>query len=230
MTFSRIFGLSPKGWVFISFGLMACLLILWNQAGRAGNSYLGIVGETYPIVEKDALLQIEEQAGRIDWSRVFNKEEMMRQAKNFKPKKIGTDGKWVSALPTLPAAEKPKRFSVDLTHTLDFNITDRSGAVLYPVDYTFRPLEYVRYPRTLVVIDGADPRQVAWFKASPLAHDLATTLLITGGSYQALSQELKRPVYYADERMTRQFRLEALPSVIRQKGTLMEVEEIATKR
>jgi len=40
-------------------------------------------------------------------------------------------------------------------------------------------------------------------------------------------EKLKRPAFYADARIVKRFQLKAVPAVIVQKGTVMEVREYA---
>jgi hypothetical protein len=72
-----------------------------------------------------------------------------------------------ASLHQLPRARVSRRFAVDMTYTLEQELRDGEGRVLYPQGFTFNPLEYVSLSGGLVVIDGGDAEQVAWFKASP---------------------------------------------------------------
>lgn len=182
---------------------------------------LGVIGATYHIAEKDALLEIEERAGQVNWSRHINKDKVERQARAYKPDSVPA---------ALPKADKDRTFTVDLTYTLSFDIPDGKGGILYPKGYTFNPLDYLGYQFKLIVIDGSDKEQVNWFRKSEYPGMTNTRLLITGGSAEALMKILERPVYYADGRIADRFKLAAVPSVIAQKGRVMEVKEIDVKK
>ncbi len=182
---------------------------------------LGTIGTTYPIKEKDALVEIREKAGMLKQSRI--KADLQKAVRDYRPR----DSQGATALKT---ARQERVFTVDLTHTLEFDIPDGKGGILYPKGYRFNPLDYVNYPRTFVVINGAETRQVEWFRSSPYLKDLNVTLLINGGSYRDLIRMLKRPVFYATAPIIEKFRLQAVPSVIVQKGRLMEVREIAVEQ
>lgn len=196
------------------------LLALIALTGIVYAKDLGVVGETYSIAEKDALREIEERARQIDWVKYFNKEKMEKVVRKFKPEDM---------TPLMPA-ERNKTFTVDMTHTLEHDIPDGRGGILYPKGYMFNPLDYVAFPNTLVFINGADRRQVEWFKASAYYKDHKVMLLITDGTFQEISKELKRPVFYAKKEIVKRFRLKAVPSVVVQKDRNMEVKEIAIKR
>ncbi|MDD2900322.1 MAG: hypothetical protein PHI31_16630 [Desulfuromonadaceae bacterium] len=174
---------------------------------------LGTFGMTYRIAEQDALAEIEERAKQVDWHKVLDK----RKVENFQgpPDRV-----------RLPRAKRNRSFPVDMTYTTEIDVPDGKGGILYPKGYTFNPLDYVTYPKTLVVIDGTDPEQVKWFAASEYDKRLDVTLLLTGGSFGAVSKRISRPLFYADRKIVERFKLKAVPSVVRQKGRMMEVLEI----
>ena len=182
---------------------------------------LGVFGAVYDIAEKDSLKEIEEKARKVDINRIINRGEMARKVKNYTP----GDLKDVK----LPPARKDRTFLVDMTYTLDRDIADEKGNVIYPRGYTFNPLDYVTYPGAIVILDGKSRMQIAWFKGSEYSKDLKTKVLITDGSYEELSNMLKRPVFYASRAIIGVFQIKAVPSVIRQRGALMQVREIPVK-
>lgn len=196
--------------------LVAGLLILIGQTGVVYAKNLGVVGATYHIVEKDALKEIEDKAKQVNWGEAFGRKEMERRIKAYKPE----------GLAPLVRAEKDRTFTVDMTYTLQYDIPDGKGGILYPKGYTFNPLDYIDFPKTLVVLNGADAEQVSWFKNSEYYKDYRVMLLITDGLYYELSRALERPVFYLNEAIVNRFQLRAVPSVIKQKGRLMEVSEV----
>ncbi len=107
-----------------------------------------------------------------------------------------------------------------MSYTTKIDVPDGKGGILYPMGYTFNPLDYVAYPKTLVVINGTDSEQVKWFAASEYDKRLDVMLLLTEGSFGAVSKKISRPLFYSDRK------LQAVPSVIRQKGRVMEITEI----
>lgn len=202
---------------FLLMLLITPIVALCSTTGLAAIHNLGSYGRTYPIAEPDALAQIKEAARKVDWSKVFSRKAQEDRIKNFKPRD----------LVNLPRAERDRTYLVDLTYVLPFDIPDGKGGVLYPKGYTINPLDYITYPRTLVVIDGSDPKQLRWFTHSEYADSMSVTLLITDGSYYELAKKLNRPVFYLMEDLAERLKIEAVPSVICQKGRYMEVREIA---
>lgn len=173
-----------------------------------------VLGKTYKIKEKDALLEIEERAKSVDWQKTFN-EERLNAIKRYQPKD----------LTRLPRATETHAYFVDMTYTLDMDVPDGKGGILYPKGYTFNPLDYVTYPGVIVVIDASDSDQIAWFERSPYAAGIQTRLLICDGSHYDAAQVFRRPVFYLNEKIASRFQLKAVPSVIRQNGDKMEVRQ-----
>ena len=192
-------------------GLAVIALVLGVTSVQA--KVIGTFGTTYRITERDALAEIEERARQVDWNKVLDK----RKVENYQGPPDKT---------SLPRAKRNRSFPVDMTYTTEIDVPDGKGGILYPKGYTFNPLDYVTYPKTLVVINGADPDQVKWFAGSEYDKRLDVTLLLTGGNFVVVSKRISRPLFYADRKIIERLRLKAVPSVIKQEGRLMGVREI----
>ena len=129
-------------------------------------------------------------------------------------------------LQALPRATKDTSTMVDLTHTLEQDLVDAQGTILYPSGFTFNPLRYVSLSGALVVIDGSDPEQVAWFKGSPYGDNHRALLLLSGGLAATLRDELVRPVAYLTEDIARRLQLRAAPSVVMEHDQHLTVREV----
>ncbi len=199
---------------------MKCLCIAMTAmlvASAAHGKVLGPVGATYAIAERDALAEIEQKAKGIDWSRVVTKKRIEEY-----------DGPQDRV--SLPRAVRDRSFPVDMTYTLETDIPDGKGGILYPKGYTFNPLDYVSFTRTIVVINGNDPEQVKWFAGSEYGKRIDVMCLLTEGHYRSLGEKLDVPLFYADSTIIGRLRLSALPSVVRQGGKSMVVTEVAVPR
>ncbi len=173
---------------------------------------IGTVGQVYPIAERDALTEIEERAKEVNWRSILDKEK----PEDFRP----------PHLVQLPRAKRDRSFLVDMTYTLEFDVPDGRGGLLYPRGYRFNPLDYVPFNQTLVILDGDDPEQLAWLKKASLLSEPGTLILLTQGAFSRVGKQLGRAVFYADRRILERFNLAAVPSVVSRKGRLMEVKEI----
>jgi conjugal transfer pilus assembly protein TraW len=187
----------------------AALLFLIVQPAQS--RVIGTFGKTYEIIERDALEEIQERAAQINWKSKLDG----IQPKEFLPR----------GLKDLPRAGWDNTFLVDMTYTLDFDIPDGKGGILYPKGYRFNPLDYLSFNQTLVVFDGDDPLQIAWLRSSGLLSKNNTVLLLSGGSFSDVGKGLDRLVYYVTPQMVDRFHLRFTPAVIQRRDRMMEVRE-----
>ena len=190
--------------------LLACLPL-----ARAGEIVqLEPVGPTSAVIESDLAEELRQRAVNVDV-------EQLRSAQaRYQP----------ANLQALPRATKDTTTRVDLTHTLEQDLIDAQGTILYPAGFTFNPLRYVSLTSALVVIDGSDPEQVAWFKGSPYGSNRRALLLLSGGLAVALRDELRRPVAYLTEDIARRLQLRAVPSVVVERDNQLVIREVSLGR
>lgn len=190
------------------------LLVLWvvtcASQVLAVHTRLETVGRTYPIAEQDLVQELRHKATGIDVEALFNTHNRYQPA-NLRP---------------LPRAVADRVFTVDLTTTLDHDIKDDQGNLLYPNGFTFNSLQYATLAGGLVIVDGSDQQQIEWFKGSPYFENHRAILLLAGGYAAQLKQELQRPVYYLTHDIAARLRLEAVPSVVIVQEHKLTVREV----
>jgi len=185
------------------------LLIAVTPARAAVIHNLGIVGKTYPVQEPDIVEEIRKKAAKI------KDKAMLERIITYQP----------ASLHTLPPATADKTFLVDMTYTLDRDLADADGRIIYPRGYTFNPLDYISFTGGLVVIDGQDASQVKWFRASPYFENHRARLLLSDGHAVELIETLQRPVFYLTDDIAGRLKLQAVPSVVIQKEGKLQVRE-----
>ena len=198
--------------LIVSLSLASSTLLLTGlpPARAAEIVQLEPVGPTSAVVETDLGEELRQRAVSVDV------EQLRHTQARYQP----------ANLHALPRAEKDTTTMVDLTHTLEQDVQDANGQVLYPAGFTFNPLRYVSLSGALVVIDGSDPEQVAWFKDSPYGANRRALLLLSGGLAAALRDELRRPVAYLTEDIARRLQLRAAPSVVMEHDQHLTVREV----
>ena len=195
--------------------LILALLLAWQTQAEAGEIVqLEPVGPTSAVIETDLAEALRQRAVSVDVERLRSAQARYQPAN----------------LHALPRAEKDTTTMVDLTHTLEQDVQDANGQVLYPAGFTFNPLRYVSLSGALVVIDGSDPEQVAWFKGSPYGSNRRALLLLSGGVAAALRDELRRPVAYLTEDIARPLQLRAVPSIVVERDNQLEIREVSLGR
>ena len=195
--------------------LILALLLAWQTPARAGEIVrLEPVGPTSAVVETDLGEELRQRAVRVDVERLRSAQAHYQPAN----------------LQALPRATKDATTRVDLTHTLEQDLVDAQGTILYPRGFTFNPLRYVSLSGALVVIDGSDPEQVAWFKGSPYGSNRRALLLLSGGLAAPLRDELRRPVAYLTEDIARRLQVRAVPSIVVERDNQLEIREVSLGR
>ena len=191
--------------------IITCATQVW-----AAHTRLEPVGRTSPIVEQDIREEFKQKVTGIDIEALLNTHNRYQPAN----------------LHTLPRAASDRVFTVDLTHTLEHDIKDSQGNLLYPQGFSFNPLKYAGLSGGMVVIDGSDPKQVEWFQGSPYFQNHRAILLLSGGYAAEVKQELKRPVYYLTHDIAARLQLKAAPSVVVEQDNKLTVREVrlATQR
>ena len=191
--------------------IITCATQVW-----AAHTRLEPVGRTSPVVEQSITKELQQKATTINLDALFDSQNRYQPVN----------------LHTLPRASSDRVFIVDLTHTLERDIKDSQGNLLYPQGFTFNPLQYAGLSGGLVVIDGSDPKQVEWFKGSPYFQNQRAILLLSGGYAAEVKQELKRPVYYLTHDIAARLQLKAAPSVVVEQDNKLTVREVclATQR
>lgn len=172
------------------------------------------VGPTSAVVETDLGEELRQRAVRVDVERLRSAQAHYQPAN----------------LQALPRATKDATTMVDLTHTLEEDMQDANGQVLYPAGFTFNPLRYVSLSGALVVIDGSDPEQVAWFKGSPYGANRRALLLLSGGLAAALRDGLQRPVAYLTQDIAQRLQVRAAPSVVVERDNQLVIREVSLGR
>ena len=195
------------------------MTVLWGVALMATPGQarvLDTLGAVCEIAEPDALSELKERVSRAHWGEILGKEEAARKVRGYRPQ----------GLSKLPKAGESKKRLVDVTYRLQEDLVGADGKPAFPKGFAVNPLEHVWLSGNLVFLDGSDPEQVAWFRESPYFGEITTRLILTGGSLYKLMERFATPVFYADGKMLERLQVQKVPTVVRQSGELLELEEV----
>jgi len=127
----------------------------------------------------------------------------------------------------LRTAEATRTFYFDPTFTLDHNVQDDKGHLLFPAGTRKNPLEIVSLSKRLLFFDARDRRQVA--RARDLIdfyHGHVKPILV-GGSYLDLMKSWRMSVYYDQQGvLTRRLGITRVPAIVSQEGLRLRIEEL----
>lgn len=179
---------------------------------------LGVIGTAYPVIERDLIEVIQERLRQKTESgelKALN-QTMLDRSKRYARRPSGV---------SLPRAKDYRAVAVNPVYTLDQDITDAEGKLLFKAGAQVNPLEIRPLTKTLCFIDGDDPQQVAWI-TTYCANDARNKWILVNGDMGALNQHTGWRWYF-DQRgvLTQRFGLQAVPAVIRQNGGRLYVEE-----
>ena len=198
--------------------LVAALLVL---DGRAGAIDLGTLGPTYEIAEPHLLVFIEQRLREKERSG-----ELQRLAEAARARGIDTV-RQPPPVEGLRTTERPRTFYVDPSFTLDRNITDPQGRLMFAAGTRKNPLEVVSLSRHLLFFDARDPRQVKYARELSGRYAGRVKPILTGGSYLDLMKAWRVPVYYDQSgTLTRRFGIRQVPALVSQDGLRLRIDEL----
>lgn len=198
--------------------LVAALLIV---GGKAGAVDLGTIGPTYEIGEPHLLAFIERRLREKERSG-----ELQRLAEAARARGIDTV-RQPPPVEGLRTTERPRTFYVDPSFTLDRNITDPQGRLMFAVGTRKNPLEVVSLSRHLLFFDARDPRQVKHARELSGRYAGRIKPILTGGSYLDLMKAWRVPVYYDQSgTLTRRFGIRQVPALVSQDGLRLRIDEL----
>ena len=128
-------------------------------------------------------------------------------------------------VPGLRRATEHRYYDVDLSVTVQRDLTDHRGVVFARAGDVINPLDYSLFSKRIVLLDGDDPEQVAW----ALAHgtELDTLLILTNGAPLQLTSDHGRRFYFdQDGAISARFGIGALPAQIVRGDQVMHVHEV----
>ena len=199
--------------------LLAAALL--SIGGKAGAVDLGTLGPTYEIAEPHLLAFIERRLREKERSG-----ELQRLAEAARARGIDTV-RQPPPVEGLRTTERPRTFYVDPTFTLDRNITDPQGRLMFAAGARKNPLEVVSLSRHLLFFDARDPRQVKHARELSGRYAGRVKPILTGGSYLDLMKAWRVPVYYDQSGiLTRRFGIRQVPALVSQDGLRLRIDEL----
>ncbi len=193
--------------------LLTIILVLTFTPAFA--KVIGQWGTTYSIAEPDAYEELMAKVKSVNWQKYINK-----------IKQDVLSGKIAEVNLNVPLAKESRTRYKLYEYTLEFDITDDKGNIIYPKGYKFYPLQYIQYPYTIVVFNGSHIDEVNWFKKSGFNTNEWVIPIITKGNAYKLRQILGRPVYVASKKLLSVLDVHVTPSIVKQYGIYFEIKEV----
>lgn len=185
---------------------------------------LGAIGPTYGIAEPHLLAYIE---GRLrEKERSGELQRLMDEARTR-----GIDAvRQPAPVAGVHATDTPRTFYLDPSFTLDQNIVDASGRLLFPAGTRKNPLDVVSLSKRLLFFDARDRRQVTRARELISSYEGHVKPILTGGSYLDLMKAWHIPVYYDQQGvLTRRLGIRQVPALVSQEGQRLRIDEVVLR-
>lgn len=203
---------------FSSVIVVALCVVLFPPANAA---YLGAIGQTYPIAEESALDMIMRKLRRM--ARTGELKTLQEQATRRSMDSI-EHMKPVDGIRTVTA--RAQRV-IDPTVTYTTPVTTDDGRIVVPAGTRINPLDMISLTKTLVFFDGRDLAQREAVRKLVAQGSARVKPILVAGSWLDLTKAWKTQVFYDQHgSLTRRFGITAVPSVIRQQGQRLLLDEI----
>jgi len=178
----------------------------------AFSSDFGKIGETYPIAEEDLLQVIKKKVKEKDLKKLNAeyKQKMMSHLDNLPSKK-------------LPSAKEYRAVELVPSYTLDKDIYDHRGNILFKKGTTVNSLDVRSLSKMICFINGDSEDQIIWAQKHCSLRD---KIVLVQGKYLEVSKRLGRQIFF-DQRgiLVDRLKIAALPATLRQLGKKLYVEE-----
>ena len=198
--------------------LLAVTLVI---PGLARASDIGTIGPVYPIQEPHLLDFIRQRLQEKERSGELKKLEEQARARGID---AVTHPKPVAGI---KLAETARTFYFDPTFTLDRNVLDDKGKLLFPAGTRKNPLEIVALSKYLLFFDARDKRQVTRARELIAFYRGRVKPILVGGSYLDLMKSWRAPVYYDQQGvLTHRLGITQVPAIVSQEGLRLRIDEL----
>ena len=202
-----------------SIAAISLIFLVFCGPLQAGD--LGVIGPTYEIAERDLIAVIQDRLRRMERTG-----ELARMEESYKRRVI--DGiERPKPVPGINPTETARTFYIDPTFTLDRNIQDEHGRILYPAGTKINPFDYDRMSKVLLFFDGRDKKQVDFAKRFMAESRTPVKPILVAGEPLKLMREWKREVFYDQGgALSKRFSITQSPALVSQEGKRLRVDEI----
>lgn len=182
---------------------------------------LGMIGPTYPIGEPHLLDDVQQRLQRLAASGELDRRIALSRQRSEAAVRQPTP------VAGLVPTRTPRTFFFDPSFTLDRNVLDAHGHLLFAAGLRKNPLDVVSLSSHLLFFDGRDPRQRDQARRLIAHYQGRIKPIMVGGSYLELMQAWQRPLYFDQQgHLTRRFGITQVPALVSQEGMRLRIDEL----
>lgn len=179
----------------------------------------GIQGQTFPIEEQNLKNVLQAKAKHL------SQEGVEKRAKHF-VEKIQEKGGLFKKVSWIKEATSYSSFFYDPSTSLEEDILDAEGRVLFEKGSKINPLDHVTLDRGLLFFDGSSSKHIQWAESQ----EGEFKWILTNGNPLKLQEEKDRSVFFDQGGFySRKFQIKKIPCRITQAGKSLLIEEIPIK-
>lgn len=200
---------------------ISILLLLFMLSTNLRAEDLGVIGKTYEIAERDLI-----EVFKAKFRRMEKTGELAKLQENYRRQVIGAIERPRPVAGIRPT-ETARTFYIDPTWTLDRNVVDDKGNILYPAGTKVNPFDYDRMSKALLFFDARSKAQVAFAKRFMAESKMPVKPILVAGEPLKLMREWKREVFFDQGgALSRRLSISQSPAIVTQEGRRLRVDEI----
>lgn len=199
------------------FMIIMCALMMKNSYAND----LGVMGETYTIMEADFLdfiqARIETMQKDGQWQHV--QDRMQEDAIRYRDRPGKVNG--------ITRTYETKSWKFDPSIVLDHDLSTHEGKLIAPAGSRVNPLQYMSLSRVLIFYDGDDPDQVRWVLEQDKKLKGHDKFILVNGSVQNQEKQINKPIYFDQAgTLTSRFGIRHVPATVLQDGLMLRITEM----
>jgi len=205
----------------VAMALLVFLLAVLSGTVQAET--LGAIGPLYRVAEQSALEMITQTLA------AKQKTGELAQLQKDAIKRSMNSVRHPAPVQGLGVVTQRSRRLLDPTVAYTQAVTTDEGRIVVPAGARINPLDLMAFTKTLVFFDGRDKTQVSAVHAM-VQRDARVKPILVAGSWLDIGKAWKRQVFFDQKgTLSQRFGIEAVPSVIRQQGKNLLLEEIPAR-
>ncbi|HNO76193.1 type-F conjugative transfer system protein TraW [Nitrosomonas mobilis] len=199
--------------------LACCLLVL--LVGQLMAEDLDVIGPTYPIQERDLI-----EAMQTRFKNMEKSGELADLEENYK-KQVISGIERPQPVAGISTSGTNKTFYVDLSFTLDRDVVDEHGRVMFKAGFKVNPLDYIGFGKILVFFNSDNKREKAFVERYIKSAEMPVKPILIAGAPLELMREWQREVFFDQGgALSKRFKITHSPSTVRQEGKRLRIDEI----
>jgi conjugal transfer pilus assembly protein TraW len=182
---------------------------------------VGVMGETYPIIEMDFLsfiqsrIRLMQQNGQ--WQSLQRHMQSEAESYRDRPTKV----------PGLTRTIEAKSWQFDPSIIIDHDVIAPNGNLIALAGTRVNPLEHTNLSKTLIFYDADDQEQRQWAINYDKKIAGKDKLILVNGSLLGEEKQFLKSIYFDQSGiLTTRFGIHHVPAIIKQEGLLLHITEV----